>query len=143
VLPALLVIALLFGVLFFTRIGGAYRSTIGRRWPVALLAGAAILALLRGALWPGLAFASLAVLLWVLWPAIERMGRPRATPRSSEGPEDSAARALLGVGPSATHEEIRRAYRTKMAQAHPDRGGSHNEAARLAAARDRLLKKPR
>jgi hypothetical protein len=141
VLPALLVLALVFGLLFFTRIGGAYRATILRRWPAFLLAGAAILALLRGALWPAIAFASLAVLTWVVWPAIERIGRTEAPAQARDTPEDSAARALLGVGPSATSDEIRHAYRAKMAQAHPDRGGSHNEAARLTAARDRLMKK--
>jgi DnaJ family protein C protein 19 len=143
VLPALLVLTLVFGLLFFTRIGGAYRATILRRWPIGLLAGAAILALLRGALWPAIAFASLAALAWVLWPAIERMGRPQAPVQGADTPEDSAARSLLGVEPNATSDQIRRAYRAKMAQAHPDRGGSHNEAARLTAARDRLLKKKR
>jgi hypothetical protein len=143
VLPSLLVIALIFGVLFFTRLGGIYRTELLRRWPVLMLAGAAILALLRGALWPAIAFASLAALTWVLWPAIERMVRSRAPVQANDSPEDSAARALLGVGPDATAGEIRAAYRTKMAQAHPDKGGSHNEAARLTAARDRLLKKKR
>ena len=142
-LPALLVLTLLFGLLFFTRMAGAYRATIVRRWPVALLAGAAIFALLRGAVGPGIALGSLAALAWVLWPAIERMGRQQAPAQGAETPEDSAARALLGVGASATPDQIRNAYRAKMAQAHPDRGGSHDKAARLTAARDRLLKKKR
>ncbi len=142
-LPALLVLALIFGLLFLTRLGGAYRATLLRRWPAVALAGAAIFSVLRGALWPAIAFASLAALVWVLWPAIERMNRPAAPVQPHDTPEDSAARALLGVAANASADEIRRAYRTKMAQAHPDRGGSHNEAARLAAARDRLLKKKR
>ena len=50
---------------------------------------------------------------------------------------------ILGLPRDATPDEIRAAYRMKMASAHPDRGGSHNEAARLTAARDRLLKKKR
>jgi len=143
VLPALLILTLLFGLLFFTRVAGAYRGTILRRWPVALLAGAAIFAFLRGAVWPGIALASLATLAWVLWPEIERTGRRQAPAQEAETPEDSAARALLGVGPGATSAQIRSAYRAKMAQAHPDRGGSHDKAARLTAARDRLLKKKR
>lgn len=141
--PALFVLTLIFGLLFLTRLGGAYRATVLRRWPVFLLAGAAILAALRGAIWPALAFAGLAAAAWVLWPAIERALRPPPSVQEHDTPEDSAARTLLGVSVNASPEEIRRAYRTKMAQAHPDRGGSHNEAARLTAARDRLLKKKR
>ena len=142
-LPALLVLALVFGLLFLTRLGGAYRAALARRWPVVVLAGAAILALARGSLWPAIAFASLAALLWILWPAIEGALRPPPPVKAHDSPEDSAARALLGVGPTASADEIRRAYRSKIAQAHPDRGGSHNEAARLTAARDRLLKRKR
>lgn len=141
--PAIIVLALVFGLLFLTRVGGAYRAMLMRRWPVLVLAGAAILFLVRGSLWPGIAFASLSALTWVLWPAIERMRAPNQPAAARDTPEDSAARALLGVGTNATPDEIRRAYRTKMAQAHPDRGGSHNEAARLTAARDRLLKNKR
>lgn len=141
--PALFVLTLIFGLLFLTRLGGAYRAVVLRRWPVFLLAGAAILAALRGSIWPAIAFGSLAALAWALWPGIERLLRPAPPVQRQDSPEDSAARALLGVGEHASAEEIRRAYRTKMAQAHPDRGGSHNEAARLTAARDRLLKNKR
>jgi hypothetical protein len=143
VVPALFVLTLIFGLLFLTRLGGAYRAVVLRRWPVFLLAGAAILAALRGSIWPATAFASLAGLAWALWPAIERLMRPQPPVQHDDTPEDSAARALLGVSLNASTDEIRRAYRTKMAQAHPDRGGAHNEAARLTAARDRLLKKQR
>ena len=52
---------------------------------------------------------------------------------------DIEARRILGVGPNAAVDEIRAAYRAKMAQAHPDRGGNHADAARLTEARDRLL----
>jgi hypothetical protein len=143
VVPALFVLTLIFGLLFLTRLGGAYRAVVLRRWPVFVLAGAAILAALRGAIWPAITFASLAALAWVLWPAIQRAMRPLPPVQSHDSPEDSAARALLGVGPNASPDEIRRAYRTRMAQSHPDRGGSHNEAAQLTAARDRLLNKKR
>jgi curved DNA-binding protein CbpA len=50
------------------------------------------------------------------------------------------ARALLGLGPTATAEDIRAAHRRRIADAHPDRGGAPDEAARLNAARDLLLK---
>jgi hypothetical protein len=143
VLAALIVLALLFGLLFFTRLGGAYRGLLARRWPAVALAGAAMLALARGAVLPAAGLAALALLLWVAWPELSRLGRLSSPVHSHDTPEDSAARTLLGVGANATAGEIRHAYRTKMARAHPDRGGAHNEAARLTAARDRLLKKRR
>jgi hypothetical protein len=141
--PALLVLAAIFCLLFLTRVGGAYRAIFVRRWPVVLLAAAAILALFRGAVAPGLAMLALSALAWAAWPRIEAMLRPSPQQQSDDTAEDSAARALLEVGLGATADEIRRAYRKKMAQSHPDRGGAHNEAARLTAARDRLLKKGR
>ncbi|MGQ0532196.1 MAG: J domain-containing protein [Caulobacteraceae bacterium] len=142
-LPALLVLALIFSLLFFTRVGGAYRVMLMRRWPILLLAGAAFLALVRGAIWPAIALLGFSILAWMAWPKIEELLRPAAPMQPRDSPEDSAARAVLGIGPNATADEIRRAYRAKMARAHPDRGGSHTEAARLTAARDRLLKKKR
>ena len=142
-LPVLLVLALLFGLLFLTRMGGIYRATLMRRWPAVVLAGAAILLLTRGAIGPGLMLGAVAAAAWLAWPSLERLAAPRGPARKTDSREDSAARAVLGVQPGAGADEIRRAYRTKMAQAHPDRGGSHNEAARLTAARDRLLKRTR
>ena len=38
-----------------------------------------------------------------------------------------AAFTLLGVPPSASVDDIKRAFRTKSFNAHPDRGGSHEE----------------
>jgi hypothetical protein len=51
------------------------------------------------------------------------------------------AREILGVGAAAERPEIEAAYRRLMLRAHPDRGGSTGLAAKLNAARDRLLKK--
>ena len=51
------------------------------------------------------------------------------------------AREILGVGAAADRLEIEAAYRRLMLRAHPDRGGSTGLAAKLNAARDRLLKK--
>lgn len=140
-LPAILIIAALFALLFVARVGGARRSELMRRWPAVTLAGAALFAVLRGAIWPGIALAALAILAWTWWPAIERLLQKNQAPSTAPDAEDATARALLGVGAAATAAEIRAAYRTKMAQAHPDRGGKHADAARLTAARDRLLKK--
>lgn len=137
--PALFVVALIFVALFVLRLGGSFRVELMRRWPAALLAGAAIFAIFRGAIWPAIALSALAALAWILWPTF--MDRP--APPVSGDPADAEARAILGVAPTATSSEIRSAYRAKMTRAHPDRGGSHAEAARLTAARDRLLRSKR
>ncbi len=97
--------------------------------------------LYRGAWTAGLLLAAMAFLAWQFWPQLVA-GR-RAAHAPSEDPRDAAARALLGLAANASEQQIRSAYRAKMARAHPDRGGSNADAARLTAARDRLLKKLR
>lgn len=139
-LPALLAVTALFALLFVGRMGGAWRRELIARWPALLFAGAAIVMLTRGALWPAIACAALSALAWVVWPDFTTR-RHSAPARPAQDPADAEARRVLGVGPGASADEIRSAYRTKMARAHPDRGGSHAEAARLTAARDRLLRK--
>ena len=143
-LPAILVLACVFGFLFLGRLAGSRRANIAAQLPAMLFAGAALYMLVRGSAWVAVGLAAAAVLAWVMSPSTRRR-RPAngAGPRPSPTREDAAmaeARAILGVGPYATEADIRAAYRTKMAKAHPDRGGSHAEAARLTAARDRLLK---
>ena len=49
------------------------------------------------------------------------------------------SRRLLQVSPTATHDEIRAAYRRLAAEMHPDRGGSDARLAALTEARDLLL----
>ncbi len=47
----------------------------------------------------------------------------------------AAARAALGLGPAATWEDVRAAYRARITTAHPDRaGGDARQAATLNAA---------
>jgi hypothetical protein len=140
VTPAILILAALFGLVLVARVGAARRSQLLQRWPALVLAGAAIIAVARGAWLPAAGLAALTVLLWSLWPSLPGWRAPlTAQPRSEPGADE--ARRILGVGPEATPAEIRRAYRSKMASAHPDRGGAHEQAARLTAARDRLLKR--
>jgi hypothetical protein len=50
---------------------------------------------------------------------------------------------ILGLERGAPAEEIRSAHRALMKRAHPDQGGSAEAAARLNAARDRLLNRHR
>jgi hypothetical protein len=69
-----------------------------------------------------------------------RTPRRKITPRPFTGRLTAAeARSILGVEPSATAEDIRRAYSRLIRRAHPDRGGTDGLAAQLNAARDRLL----
>ena len=135
-LIAVLVLVLLFGLLFFGRLAGARRDALAERWPTILFAGAAIIALMRGSLW-------LALALFVTSAIVFMLSGPRGAAPAPDESADAEARSILGVSSSASAQEIRAAYRAKMARAHPDRGGSHSEAARLTAARDRLLRRRR
>ncbi|WP_426166256.1 molecular chaperone DnaJ [Sandarakinorhabdus sp. DWP1-3-1] len=51
----------------------------------------------------------------------------------------AAARALLGVSATADAETIQAAWRSRIAAAHPDAGGSDAAARDVTAARDLLL----
>ena len=106
------------------------------RWPAFAFAATAVLAVWRGAIGPALGLIVLAVVAWFVSPVLLERAPAPVQPR----PAEASARALLGVGLAATPDEIRAAYRRKIAEAHPDRGGSHEQAARLTAARDTLLK---
>lgn len=69
----------------------------------------------------------------------DRTRDPRdRSPRSSSGPTRAEARDVLGVGASADESEIKRAYREKVKEVHPDRGGDEATFKRVTAAYDRL-----
>ena len=57
------------------------------------------------------------------------------------GDPDAEAYDVLGLKPDATAEDVRAAYRKLMMGVHPDQGGSEYLAAKINAAKDRLLKK--
>lgn len=139
-LPALLVLAGVFALLFLLRLGAARRSFLTYRWPALAVGAGALTFAVRGALWPALILAGAALALWTFGPALFA---PRPPPSQPESPDAVEARRLLGVGPEASAGDIRQAYRERMRRAHPDRGGSHAQAARLTAARDLLLKRKR
>jgi DnaJ-domain-containing protein 1 len=68
------------------------------------------------------------------------LARKPQPPAGGSGPMSlDEARSILGVGPQATEAEIQEAYRRLMRRAHPDQGGTSGLAAKLNAARDRLL----
>lgn len=74
---------------------------------------------------------------------------PRAGARSADDPggrrmalttlDPTEARAVLGLGVSASDTEIKAAHRRLIGQLHPDSGGSDYLAAKINAARDVLL----
>lgn len=128
------------GVWALVRLG---RQTEGPRrgqWRVAatliaavMLAGGA-LALTKGAWISGVALVGAA-----LWLTVSSRIRSVAPPAA--GLSDTEARSILGVGADATPEAINAAWRRLMGRAHPDQGGTEGLAARLNAARDRLLRR--
>lgn len=73
-----------------------------------------------------------ALIVWAVWWLL----RP---PLRKGDREVARARALLGVRSGADAEAIRAAHRRLIADTHPDRGGSPDEARRINAARDLLL----
>jgi len=99
----------------------------------ALLAGGA-LALSKGAWITGAGLTGAA-----LWLVLSSRIRTVMTSREAVG--DAEARSILGVPADATPEAITAAWRRLMGRAHPDQGGTEGLAAKLNAARDRLLRK--
>jgi len=66
--------------------------------------------------------------------------RRRGAPRGDPGPTPEEARRVLGVGRDADAEEIRRAYRERAKDVHPDTAGGDEEAfKRVTEAYDRLV----
>ena len=68
-----------------------------------------------------------------------RPGRPTKPGTMTE----QEAYQVLGLERGATLEQVRAAHRALMKSAHPDQGGSVERAARVNAARDRLLDRHR
>jgi hypothetical protein len=137
----LLVIAAVLGLLWFNspmvRRGG-WRIFTGLGSVAVLLIGAVMV--IRGQEYWGLPVVGLSLVIAL----VSRMNRG-VRAKASAGPAPAGmsaaeARAILGVEPDATPEQIRSAYTRLMQRAHPDKGGTTGLAAQLNAARDRLLK---
>ena len=101
----------------------------------AVMLGGGVLLAFRGAWLPAVGLIGAA--LWLTVAARQRVVRARRTETLS----DSEARSILGVSVDASPEAVNAAWRRLMGRAHPDQGGTEGLAARLNAARDRLLKR--
>ena len=91
----------------------------------------------------GLAVAGIPMIgaaLGFLGVAMGRKPSRASAPPASTGMSEAEARAILGVGPDADEETIRKAHRAMMKKVHPDQGGSDALAAKVQEARDVLLK---
>lgn len=99
----------------------------------AALIGGGVIALARGNFILGPLLVAVGLYL-----TIQSRDRP-AAPREP-GLSEEEARAVLGVPADADAATIQAAWRRLMARAHPDQGGTEGLAARLNAARDRLLR---
>ena len=99
-----------------------------------MLAGGALLAF-RGAWLPGVGLIGAG--LWLTVASRQRITEARQT----EALSDTEARSILGVKADASPEAVNAAWRRLMGRAHPDQGGTEGLAARLNAARDRLLQR--
>ena len=65
--------------------------------------------------------------------------RGRPAPPDGSGPSRTAAASVLGVDPDAAEAEVRRAFREKAREVHPDApGGDEAEFKRLRTAYERL-----
>jgi len=67
-----------------------------------------------------------------------RRERYRPPPSSTSGPTRREAAGVLGVEVGAGEREVRRAYRERVKEVHPDRGGDEERFRRVAAAYERL-----
>lgn len=66
-------------------------------------------------------------------------GRQQWAPQGERvGPTREEALRVLGLEPGASQAEVRRAYRERAKDLHPDRGGDEDEFKRLNRAYDRL-----
>jgi hypothetical protein len=88
----------------------------------------------------GKAIVLLVLGLWLVSVSrLPRSARPAAEP-ALDRMSVNEAYAILDLQPGATREEVQAAYTRLMKLVHPDKGGGAGLAAKLNAARDRLLK---
>lgn len=135
----------------FNRLNRPQRLKFKRWFGIAAALSLGLMLLRFGLPYIGAALGGLAVLfsnarrLIPFLPFFQRLWSRRRG-ASSRQPRNNAnamsaeeARAMLGVGPQASREEIKAAYHRLMQKCHPDQGGSDYLAAQLNAAKEILL----
>ncbi|MGE0828250.1 MAG: J domain-containing protein [Hyphomonadaceae bacterium] len=144
VTAAIFILVAVFAALLILRFAGSHRRSATRFAPAIIVGMAAILFAVRGNALAALILGVGAAALW-MWSSAGSQRAPREEPKPpparANAMSDAQARAILGVQPGASEAEIRAAFRRRIAIAHPDQGGSTEEAARLSAARDALLRR--
>lgn len=125
------------------RLGQQTEKARRGHWRIAatFLGGAcfagAVLSVARGSYVWGAAL--LAAGLYLVVQSRIRASESRSAAVSSARMSKAEAREILGVTPAADRQEIQAAWKRLMTRTHPDQGGSQGLAARVNAARDRLL----
>lgn len=79
--------------------------------------------------------------VWLKHKEKNHSGQP-SSPNTTELTEDEALQ-ILGLEPGASDDDIILAHKRLIQKLHPDRGGNDYLAAKLNAARDLLIGKPR
>jgi len=130
--------SLLFWVLRLLARADAAQLAVGLR----LLIRGVVFSLIFGVLRSRLGVFGFITRLFPFFMAQSRSYRRRSDARPhKKAMSANQARHILGVSPQASPEEITHAWRKLMRQAHPDQGGSQEDAVRLNQARDILLKR--
>lgn len=128
------------GVWALVRLGRQTEAARRGYWRIsATLLSAALLAGGALAAFKGVWITAIGLAGAGLWLAVA--SRQRQVVRRDEGLSLAEARSILGVGSDASEAEIQSAWRRAAARVHPDQGGTQGLAARVNAARDRLLKR--
>lgn len=110
-----------------TRAANAMRPRLSR-WLLVGASGLLALNGLRGGNWIEILVGIVAALGFAY---VQAAAKPPAA--------ETAARAVLGLDSRATAADVQAAWRRRISEAHPDRGGTADHAARVTAARDLLL----
>lgn len=66
-------------------------------------------------------------------------GRRRTARAPTGGPTPADAYRVLGLSPDATDAEVKRAYRARVKEVHPDAGGDEREFRRVTRAYETLI----
>ena len=81
----------------------------------------------------------IALLALAAWRLVTGRWPWQPNPKALDRQAKVRARAVLGVSPGATRQQILDAHRRRVGMVHPDRGGRNEDVHEANAARDTLL----